>query len=165
MSENTSETSASGATSAADDRSPERISRPTSLRLLASVVGFQTVVVAFIAALLGYETVVHTPTSMVSSIALTALVAVGALFGVLLCRGVLRARPWIRGASLVWNVLLIAASVVVLQGDVSPMMGWLTLVLSVVGIVAALHPATRRVIAEVAEAEHAQYLGHGADAF
>ena len=119
-----------------------------TLRALQLVLGLETLGMLAVTGLLAVELATVEPASRTSSLALGVLVLVGLVLLVLLLRGALRRRAWVRGAALTWQVLQAAAGWVTVQGDLAVWAGWAALGASAVGAVCALHPATRATLLE-----------------
>ncbi len=94
----------------------------------------------FIAGLLVVELMTETPNSLASSIGLVviAVIAVAALTATLV--GIAHRQSWTRSFTLVWQVLQVAAAVVVLQGDMADTVGWVLAVVSLAGLVLVFNP-------------------------
>lgn len=123
-------------------KSPERTGA-TLLRVLIAVLALEMLATAGAVVLLTVEQFVDVPSSRTVSIALLALVVIALAFIVALLLGAIRRAPWVRGAAVTWQILQLAAAWTILQGDMATLIGWGLTVLSVVGIVCAVHPATR----------------------
>lgn len=115
----------------------------TLLRVLVAVLALETLALAGVVALLTTEQFTDVPFSRTSSIALLvlAVVALGLLVAIVV--GAVRRAPWVRGAAITWQVLQLAAAWTLLQGDLATAVGWALTALSVVGVICAVHPATR----------------------
>lgn len=126
--------------------SAEHAGRPRpapSLLALAAILSIEAVGVLALAVLLAVDIATQAAYSMLSSIALLVTVAVAGLLLVVLARATWRRRPWIRGAAITWQVLQIAASWAVIEGDMEPWIGWVGIVLGLAGIACAVLPATQ----------------------
>ena len=87
-------------------------------------------------AFLVYELVTVTAQSLASALALTVLTAIAAVWVIAIAVGVLRGRPWSRGAAIVWQVLQIAVAVGAFQGSFArPEVGWLLIIPALVALV------------------------------
>lgn len=73
--------------------------------------------------------------SLGSSLGLVVLAAIGAVFLAALFVGVLRHRTRVRGGIVAWQVVQAAASVVVIQGDFLPWLGWVLALLSLAALI------------------------------
>lgn len=114
-----------------------------SLLALAAILSVEAVGVLALAVLLAVDIATQAAYSMLSSIALLVTVAVAGLLLVVLARATCRRRPWIRGAAITWQVLQIAASWAVIEGDMQPWIGWVGIVLGLAAIACAVLPATQ----------------------
>lgn len=125
-----SEDKSGGATDAARNAAPPR---PVLLTMLAVMLFLEAALLAATAGFLFYELVTETPASYASAIAILGLVVLAAAWLVIVAINALRAKPWVRGAALTWQVLQLAVAVGSFQGlfprdDI----GWLLLVPSVI---------------------------------
>ena len=118
----------------AEDRNLRATERPVGIRALATLLGIESLIMLAVTALLAYEVITQPAHSMSTSIALLvmALLAAGALGT--LAVGVWRMRSWARGPVTVWQVLQVAAAVVIFQGDIAPWIGWVLAGCSLVGL-------------------------------
>lgn len=99
------------------------------------------------------ELFVETPASFASAIALTFLVIIAAIWLAVVGVNILRCRPWVRGATVVWQILQIAVAVGCFQGVFAePAIGWALLVPAVVAFILVFTPP---VVAATARAENA----------
>ncbi len=79
--------------------------------------------------------------SLPSAIALAVLTTVAAVWLGFMAVGVLRGRPWVRGAVITWQVLQIAVAIGCFQGYFArPDLGWLLLVPSLVAVLLLFTP-------------------------
>lgn len=109
--------------------------RPTSLLALAVLLFVEAAMLAALAGFLMYELIIDKPTSMASALAILALVIVATAWLVAIAVGALRARPWVRGAALTWQILQIAVAVGSFQGLFARSdIGWLLLIPAVLVI-------------------------------
>ena len=94
----------------------------------------------FVAGLLVVELMTETPNSLASSIGLVviAVIAVAALIAALV--GIVRRQSWTRSFTLMWQVLQVAAAVVVLQGDMADAVGWALAAVSLCGLILVFNP-------------------------
>ena len=108
---------------------------------LAVIVAAECVLMAVASAYLISELLTATPTSFASAIALTALCIGATVWLALIVVHVLRGSPWVRGATVVWQVLQIAVAVGAFQGFFArPDIGWLLLVPAIVVLVLLFTP-------------------------
>ncbi|WP_311477739.1 hypothetical protein [uncultured Gulosibacter sp.] len=116
------------------------VNSPVPVRLLGLVVAVEALFMLFIAGLLVVELMTETPNSLASSIGLVviAVIAVAALTATLV--GIAHRQSWTRSFTLVWQVLQVAAAVVVLQGDMADTVGWVLAVVSLAGLVLVFNP-------------------------
>jgi hypothetical protein len=82
------------------------------------------------------ELVTETPASYPSAIFLTLLTALAAVWLGFVGVNVLRGSPWVRGATVVWQILQIAVAIGCFQGLFArPDIGWLLLVPAIAALV------------------------------
>ena len=87
------------------------------------------------------EIFIATPASFASAIALTLLTALGAVWLGFIATNVLRGRAWVRGATVVWQVLQIAVAIGCFQGMFArPDIGWFLLLPAVAALVLLFTP-------------------------
>lgn len=97
------------------------------------------------------ELIVATPDSYASAVALTVLTAIAAVWLGFIAVNILRGRSWVRGATVVWQVLQIAVAIGCFQGLFArPDIGWALLVPALVVLVLLF---TRPVLAATARRE------------
>lgn len=108
---------------------------------LLAVVGVEALAMVAVTGLLIFDTVTQPVHSLSSTIALIVLTAIAAAFLLAILRGIIGAQSWTRGATLVWQVLQLAAAVVVLQGDIAAPLGWVFALLSLAGLLLVFSPA------------------------
>ena len=108
---------------------------------LLAVVALEALGVIAATGLLIFDVITQPVHSLSSTIALIVLTAIAAVFLVAIVRGIHAGQPWTRGATVVWQVLQLAAAVVILQGDIATPLGWLFALLSLAGLLLVFHPA------------------------
>ena len=101
---------------------------------LLGVVSIEALAMTAVLALLIWDTFTQPVFSMPSTIALIVIVAIAVAFLVAIVRGIQTGQSWTRGAVVVWQVLQLAAAVVVLQGDMAAWIGWVVALLSLAGL-------------------------------
>jgi hypothetical protein len=91
--------------------------------VLSALILLEGVAIAGVAIYLVVEIIIAPTASVTSAIALAVVVVIAAVALVLLARGVLNARPWIRGATVCIAVLqlLVAYSIIITK---EPTLGW-----------------------------------------
>lgn len=87
-----------------------------------------------VSGLLIYELLTQPALSLASSVALLVMAVLAAAALIALTVGVWREQSWVRGPVTVWQVLQVAASVVILQGDIAAWIGWVLAALSLTGL-------------------------------
>lgn len=96
---------------------------------LAAVIFAECALMTVATLYLVVELFTATPDSYPSAIFLTLLTAISAIWLGFIAVNVLRGSPWIRGASVVWQILQIAVAVGCFQGLFArPDIGWLLLI-------------------------------------
>ncbi len=127
----------------------ERTKSPQVI-VLSTLIFLEAALVVGATAFLVFELVTATPDSLASALALTVLTALAAVWVTAIAIGVLRGRPWSRGAAIVWQVLQIAVAVGAFQGSFARAeIGWLLLLPALAALVLLFSrpvvEATRRV--------------------
>lgn len=105
------------------------------LRALVGVLLAESAIMIAVTAFLIWEVVAAPKLSLGSSLGLVVLAGIGAAFLATLARGVAKHRAWVRGGIVAWQVVQAAASVVVIQGDFLPWLGWVLALLSLAALV------------------------------
>ena len=81
------------------------------------------------------ELIIATPDSYASAVALAALTTIAAVWLAIIGVNVLRGSPWVRGATIVVQVLQIAVAIGAFQGSFArPDLGWLLLIPAIVAL-------------------------------
>lgn len=124
--------------------------KPLLLSTLAVFVFIESGFLAVIAVYFLVELIITKPDSYATAVALVILAALAAVWLSVVAVNTLRARPWIRGAVVTWQVLQIAIGISSFQGMFArPDIGWWLIVPSCVVLVVLFTPsvvaATRRV--------------------
>jgi hypothetical protein len=86
-----------------------------ALNVLAALILLEGVALAGVAIYLVVEIFIARTTSVASAIALAACALIAAVGLGLLARAVLRGRPWIRGATICWQILQVLLAISILQ--------------------------------------------------
>lgn len=126
------------------------VRRPWPLTALSIVLFIEAAMLAGAAVFLFYELVTEVPTSYGSAIAILVLVALAAVWLVIVALNTLRLSPWIRSAALTWQVLQLAIAAGSFQGLFARNdIGWFLLVPALVALfllfTKSVMAATRRV--------------------
>ncbi len=109
---------------------------PAQLRVLVGLIALEALALVAATVYLVVELLVDTPDSFVSAVALTVVVAIGAVGVAAIAVGALRGQPWIRGAGITVQVLQIALAIGSFQGLFArPGIGWLLLTPAIAVIV------------------------------
>lgn len=108
---------------------------PALLKILAVLLFAEAAALAAGAVFLLVEILVETPQSYAAAVAILALTALAAVWLAIIGVNTLRARPWVRAAAMVWQVLQIGLGIGSMQGlfpraDI----GWFLIVPAVVVI-------------------------------
>ncbi len=124
--------------------SPHAKSRVPLLTVLALIVFAECALLVAATVFLVVELLVATPTSYATAIALTVLVAIGAIWVGVIAVNLLRRQAWTRGATVVWQILQIAVAIGMFQGAYArPDLGWVLLIPSIVVLVLLFTPSVR----------------------
>lgn len=108
----------------------------TSVRVVTVVLWIEALVMAGLVAVLIFDLLTQRPDSLGSAIALTAIVAIGAVWVVAVARGFTRGAAWARSGALFWQLIQIAVAVGAFQGVFAqPVIGWAILVPSLIVLV------------------------------
>jgi hypothetical protein len=86
-----------------------------ALNVLAALILLEGAAIAGLTIYLVVEIFIARTSSVSSAIALAACAAIAAIGLGLLARAVLRGRPWIRGATICWQVLQVLVAISILQ--------------------------------------------------
>lgn len=105
------------------------------VRALAGVLLVESAIMVALTVFLIWEVFSAPKLSLGSSLGLVVLAAIGAVFLAALFVGVLRHRTRVRGGIVAWQVVQAAASVVVIQGDFLPSLGWVLALLSLAALI------------------------------
>lgn len=112
---------------------------PTRHPLLVALAVLVFAQCALLCAATGYlvvELLVATPDSLASAVALAVLAAIAAVWLAVIGVNVLRGSPWIRGATIVMQVLQIGVAIGAFQGAFArPDLGWLLLIPALAALV------------------------------
>lgn len=115
--------------------------RPLALLALAALLAAEALVLWAAAGWLVFEMLTETPASLASAGAILALVLVAALWVSAIAWGALRARSWIRGAALTWQLVQVFVAVGCFQGLYARVdVGWALLLPSLAVIVLLFTP-------------------------
>lgn len=107
------------------ERSPRRHILVT---LLAGVLAVEFLAIAGAVAFLVFELLVEAPDSYASAIALTVVAAIAAVWVAAIIVGVLGGRAWVRGATVVVQIIFVAIAIGSFQGLIPrPDIGWMLL--------------------------------------
>lgn len=136
--------SESGRDEVATSRSRQR--GQAFLRVLTVVLAIEALAVAAGIVLLVVEQIVSPTATQMMSIALIVLMVIALGIVIAIAVGAVRRAPWVPSAAITWQILQFAAAWALLQGDLALLLGWSLTVLSFVGIVCSVHPATRSVL-------------------
>ena len=128
----------------------QRSQRPISLILLAILVFIEAIAMTIVTIYLVVETLTQPASSLGGAVVLDLIAAIATVFLYAVGFAILRARPWIRAATFVWQLVQIAVAVGELQGaDALPALGFGLLIPSIVVIILLFTPpvvaATRRI--------------------
>lgn len=111
------------------------------IRVLRTLVGIEAIGMLAVAVLLIYDVLTQPALSVATSIALIVLALIGAAFLGAIFVGIGKGQTWTRGATITWQVLQTAAAVVILQGDMAQLLGWVIAILALSVLILIFHPA------------------------
>lgn len=115
--------------------------RPLALLALAALLAAEALLVWLAVAWLVFELLTATPASLAGAVAILVLVVVAALWVSAIAWGALRARSWIRGAALTWQLVQIFVAIGCFQGLYARVdLGWALLLPSLAVIVLLFTP-------------------------
>lgn len=115
--------------------------RPRALLVLAALLAAEALLVWAAAAWLVVELLTATPSSPAGAVAILVLVVVAAVWVSAIAWGALRARSWIRGAALTWQLVQIFVAIGCFQGLYARVdLGWALLLPSLAVIVLLFTP-------------------------
>ena len=125
-------------------------SLPPTLRALSVILFAEAAAMIVILVFFVGGVVTGTAENPGTAVAITVVIAVAAVFLVTLAIASLSAKPWMRSAALMWQILQLAVAVGAFQGVfASPGIAWLILVPTVAAIILLFTPsvvhATRRI--------------------
>ena len=102
---------------------------------LAVLIFAQCALLAVATGYLVVELIIATPDSYASAVALAVLTTIAAVWLAIIGVNVLRGSPWVRGATIVVQMLQIAVAIGAFQGSFArPDLGWLLLIPAVVAL-------------------------------
>ena len=118
------------------ETSNARVPRHPSQLLLVIILGLEAAALIAATIFLIFEVLVAPADSFVSAIALTIVVAIASAWVVAIAVGAWRGQAWVRGASIVVQVLLAAVAIGSFQGIVPrPDIGWILLIPAITVVV------------------------------
>jgi hypothetical protein len=109
------------------------------VRALSVVLAIESIALAGVAVVLVVETITAPTASLASAIALAAIAVIAAVWVGVMARSVLVGRAWVRGATVVVEVLTAALAIAAFQAG-SPGIGVLLAVPAAVGLVLVFSP-------------------------
>ena len=120
--------------------------RPALLIVLVVLLLAETALMIGVFAWLLLELMTAKPTSVSSGIAILVLAGVGALWVLITAIGALRARSWMRGAAITWQLVQAAVAIGCFQGLYAlPGVGWALLIPAIIGVLLVLSPSVTSV--------------------
>lgn len=99
-----------------------------------------------------FELLTIRPVSLATAVAFLVMCAIAAFWVLATAVGALRARPWIRGSGITWQVIQVAIGVSSVEAAGSRLVGVLLLVVAAIGIALLLSPSVARATAHRAVA-------------
>ena len=127
----------------------DAVRRPWTLSALAVMLFVEAGILVAVAGFLFFELVTEVPASYASAVAILGLVMLAAVWLAIVAVNTLRAKPWVRGAALTWQVLQLAIAIGSFQGLFArDDIGWFLLVPALIVLVLlftrSVMTATRR---------------------
>jgi phosphoglycerol transferase MdoB-like AlkP superfamily enzyme len=114
---------------------------PAALLLLTVLLSLEAAVLWAVSVWQVFELLTDRPASFASAVAILVILVIAALWVTAMAVGVLRRRPWIRGAAVTWQLVQLAVGVGMFQGaDARPDLGWALVVPAVVVIALLFTP-------------------------
>jgi hypothetical protein len=108
----------------------------TALRLLTALLFMEAAAMIVVVIVLIIDILTLPAASLASAIALTVIVAIGAIFVSAVAIGALRRQSWVRGGALIWQLVQLAIAIGAFQGTFAqPGIGWALLAPSVIVLV------------------------------
>ncbi|MCO5294572.1 MAG: hypothetical protein M9882_06665 [Homoserinimonas sp.] len=127
------------------DKPPKAGSRPWQLTALAAVVFVEAGLCLAAVAWLVFELFTQVPSSLSGAIFILLLTVLATVWLGFVALNTLRAKPWIRGAVLTWQILQLAVAIGSFQGYFArDDFGWILLIPVVVAVVLLFTPAVLR---------------------
>jgi hypothetical protein len=120
--------------------------KPPLLYVLGALILLEGAAIAVVTVYLVIEIIIAPTASIASAVALAVVAAIAAVALILISISTFKARSWIRGAAICWQVLQILLAFSILQAQ-SPAIAWLLAVPAVVIVVLIFTPSVARVLA------------------
>jgi len=115
------------------------------LIVLALLLFAETALMIVVFAWLALELATAKPASIGGGIAILILAGVGVLWGLITAIGALRARSWMRGASITWQLVQGAVAIGCFQGlYAQPALAWALLIPAIAGVLLVISPSVTR---------------------
>lgn len=111
------------------------------VRVLRTLIGIEAIGMLAVAVMLIYDLLTLPALSVATSLALIVLAFIGAAFLAAIVVGIRQGQTWTRSAAITWQVLQTAAAVVILQGDMAQLLGWVIAILALAVLILIFHPA------------------------
>ena len=126
---------------------PGRRGGSTALLVVIALLFVEALAMVIVVGVLVVDILTLPASSMASAIALTVLVAIGAVFITAVAVGALRRQGWVRGGAVIWQLVQLAIALGAFQGAFAqPAIGWAILVPSVVVLVLLFTPSVMTAI-------------------
>lgn len=123
------------------DNTVSRSGKHPLLVALAVIVFAECALASAASIYLVVELLTAEPASFVTALGLTVLTIIAAIWCGFIAVHILRGSPWVRGATVVWQVLQIAVAVGCFQGlFLSPELGWALLIAAIVALILLFTP-------------------------
>lgn len=132
-----------------EDRRQVSPRRPALFWVLIVLMAAEFAAVAVVTVVLIVDLFITVPDSYAAGVAVIVMAIVAALWLGFILVAALRGRAWMRGASIVWQVLQFAIGLGCFQGlTATPVIGWVLVVPAVAVVVLLVSPSVRAVTAD-----------------
>jgi hypothetical protein len=121
--------------------------RSTALRLLTGLLFMEAAAMIVVVIVLIVDTLTLPAASLATAIALTVIVAIGAVFVSAVAIGALRRQGWVRGGAVIWQLVQLAIAIGAFQGTFAqPAIGWALLAPSLIVLILLFTPSVMAAI-------------------
>jgi hypothetical protein len=121
--------------------------RSAALRLLTGLLFMEAAAMIVAVIVLIVDTLTLPAASLATAIALTVIVAIGAVFVSAVAIGALRRQGWVRGGAVIWQLVQLAIAIGAFQGTFAqPAIGWALLAPSLIVLILLFTPSVMAAI-------------------